>query len=345
MERPDEEVRKLQVTGKSTYIVSLPKKWVDKLKLKAGDKISITEQEDSSLVVVPPSLKKPEEAVEATVRVSPDDEPSSIYRKIVSLYLAGYGAIHVSATGDKLPTLQREMIKNLVRGKLIGTEIMVDSASEMTIQVLLKHPELSVKGALRRMSTLASTMHKDAMLALESFDKKLAESVINTDDEIDRFNIYLMRQLEAAVKNQSLLKEVGLSSSSGCLGYRLVTKSVERVGDHAARIAEKVKKLKKAPDKELLNKISLMSTFSNTLFEESISALFREDYDLAEKVIAEKESKIESLEDEVSLSALKERFSEDIVNLRLIAGSLRRIAGYSADIAEVVLNLTVEAEH
>jgi phosphate uptake regulator len=191
------------------------------------------------------------------------------------------------------------------------------------------------------MATIASSMHKDAISALQGFDKEQAESVIKTDDEVDRFNIYIMRQLGGAVRDPHLLREVGLDSPSGCLGYRLVTKSIERVGDHAARIAEKVKKLRRPPGSELVRKISGMSAFSNSLFEESVSALLGEDYEAAEKVIQEKESKIESLEDDVSQCALRERFSEDAVNLRLIAGSLRRIAGYSADIAEVALNLTV----
>jgi hypothetical protein len=49
-----------------------------------------------------------------------------------------------------------------------------------------------------------------------------------------------------------------------------------------------------------------MGRFSNSLFEESISALFNEDYELAEKVIREKESKIELLEDDISRRASEE---------------------------------------
>lgn len=341
MENTNEEVRKIQVTGKSTYIVSLPKKWATELKLKAGDKVLLRKQEDSSLVIFPPGLKKLEEPVEATVRVSGEDDPSSVYRRIVSLYLAGYNMIHVVAAEDKLPILQREAIKKFVREKLIGTEVVMDSMNEMTLQVLLKYPELSVKGIMRRMSVVASSMHKDAMSALKKLDKELAESVIRIDDEVDRFNMYLIRELKAATENPRLLKEVGLSSPGGCLGYRLVAKSVERVGDHAVRIAEKIKKLKKSVDKEVLEKISAMGTLANSLFEESISALLKEDYDSAEGVIRRKEENIESLEDEVIECILKKGFREDKVNLRLISESLRRIAGYSADIAEVVLNLAV----
>ena len=34
-----EESRKVQVTGKSTYIISLPKKWVDEVKLERGEQV------------------------------------------------------------------------------------------------------------------------------------------------------------------------------------------------------------------------------------------------------------------------------------------------------------------
>lgn len=335
-------MRKIQLTGKSTYIVSLPKRWVTELKLKAGDGVLLRRQKDSSLVIYPPSLRKPKEPVEVTVRVSPEEDPSSVYRRIVSLYLAGYNLIHIVAENEKLPTLQREAIKKFVREKLIGTEVVVDSMSEMTLQVLLKYPELSVKGAMRRMSALASSMHRDAISALEKFDGELAESVIKIDDEVDRFNLYLIRELTAVVENPELLKEIGLSSPSGCLGYRLITKSIERVGDHAVRIAEKIGKLKKPVDKGLLKKISTMSALSGSLFDKSISALFEENFDLAEEVLREKE-KIEPLENEVIEYIHRKEFGEDAINLRLISESLRRIAGYSADIAEVVLNLTVPA--
>jgi len=37
----DKEVRKLQLVGGSTYVLSLPKKWIDELNLKTGDPVSI----------------------------------------------------------------------------------------------------------------------------------------------------------------------------------------------------------------------------------------------------------------------------------------------------------------
>ena len=42
--------RKLQTTAGGTYIVTLPKEWVEKLRLKKGDLVS-TEMEEDSLVI------------------------------------------------------------------------------------------------------------------------------------------------------------------------------------------------------------------------------------------------------------------------------------------------------
>ena len=46
-----EETRKIQFTGKSSYIVSLPKKWVMDLGLKRGDQIRIARHGSSALQI------------------------------------------------------------------------------------------------------------------------------------------------------------------------------------------------------------------------------------------------------------------------------------------------------
>ena len=46
-------VRRVQLTGKSTLIVSLPKKWTKKNGLKKGDSLMIKETKDGSLRITP----------------------------------------------------------------------------------------------------------------------------------------------------------------------------------------------------------------------------------------------------------------------------------------------------
>ena len=62
-------------------------------------------------------------------------------------------------------------------------------------------------------------------------DRKMVQEVIAMDDEVDRFSLYTIRQLKAAVEDDNIIKEIGLKTRRDCLGYRLITKSVERTAD------------------------------------------------------------------------------------------------------------------
>lgn len=338
---PKEEVRRIQLTGKSTYIISLPKRWVMDMNLKAGSQLAISRQSDASLILTPKELVKPVKLGEASVMISQKDDPNTIVRKIIALYLAGYSLIAVKAKDERVTSLQRNVIKNLVRNKLVGVEVVSDSHNEMKLQVLLSYPELSVESALRRMCLIAISMHEDAMQALRSLDEKLAKDVIMLDDEVDRFGLYIIRQLKAAVQSERILKDIGLESPRDCLGYRVIVKFVERIADHAVKIAENALLLDAAIDDPILGRMSEMSSLAVSVFNDSIKSLYKGDYQLADSVI-DRARTITSIEGEVmKLIAAEKAETSKMLVVRMIVESVRRVAEYASDIAEVVLNLNV----
>ena len=77
------------------------------------------------------------------------------------------------------------------------------------------------------------------------------------------------------------------------------------------------------------------------MFESSMEALFKHDFNLAESVI-EKLGQVHKVEKEAVLCSQNAKV-EEIVNLRLLIESVRRTAEYASDISEVVLNLNVES--
>jgi phosphate uptake regulator len=337
------EMRRLQLTGGSTYIVSLPKKWVTKNQLKKGSLLLISEEEDGSLAVSSQTtLTTEKRSDEALIKVSSNDNPNAMVRKAVSAYLVGYNMIHIKVQDhQQMTSRQRNTVKEFARRLLVGTEIVTDTPTELILQVLLSYPELSIQSALRRMCIITSSMHKDALTALRDLDSQLARSVVATDDEVDRFNLYVVRQLKMAIQNPRIIKETGLKNARDCLGYRLVTKSVERAADHATSIAENVLLLKKPMDAEILKNLEEMSNMAVSLFETAIESLFRLDFDLAESVI-QKTKDVRFPMKEALLSS-KRIGTEEVANLRLVIESLRRTAEYASDIAEIVLNMTVES--
>ena len=336
------ETRKLQVTGGSTYVISLPKRWVTQNGLEKGNPLLVRQEEDGTLAILPPELGKMEKTEEALIRVSPEDSSEALIRKTVSVYLQGYSIIHIRAKDQKeILSTQRNVIKTFARNMLVGTEIVIDTSKNLKLQVLLSYPELSVPSALRRMSIITSSMHKDAITALANIDYQLAKDVRATDYEVNRFHLYIIRQLKMAIQNPGIITEIGLKKPKDCLGYRLITKMVERTADHATNIAKNVLLLKKRLSEEFLQAIQEMNKVAIFSFETAVESLFRRDFDLADSVIA-KANKIVSLEKKALLSS-KETDIEEASNIRLVIESVRRITEYSMDIAEIVLNMTVES--
>jgi len=336
-----EEVRKIQLTGKSTHIVSLPKKWVTMMGLRTGSQLVVTKHSDASLILTPRELVKPAYPKQAEVSVNSKEDLNTLARKIIALYLTGYSSIGIKTKGERITSPQRNFIKDLTKKKLFGTEIVSDSPKEMKLQVLLSYPELSVENALRRMCLIATSMHEDAMQALRNPKSGPAHDVIALDDEVDRFSLYIIRQLKAAVQSEKILGEIGFANQTECLGYRVIVKSVERIADHAVKIAEAVLSLNQEMDPYVVRKISEMSSFAKSVFEDSTKSLYKKEYFLADSVVARAE-RIAVFEGE-TMKAIAEKVKvAEMATIRMIMESIRRTAEYASDIGEVVLNLNVD---
>jgi phosphate uptake regulator len=335
----EKEVRKLQLVGGSTYVLSLPKKWVDDMHLKTGDPVSIVKNVNNSLSLLPPANLQYTSNTRSTAIIGQKDSIESIQRKIIAMYLAGYQIIEIHTKGGRIQLNQKQAIRDLVRTNMIGTEIVESTPESITIQILTSLPELSISDALKRMFLLTSAMHRQAIDALKEMDTELGEETIHLDDEVDRFSLYIMRNLTLAVEHERVLRDIGLQKPSDCISYRIVVKSVERIADHAVSIASRVKFLKSTLESSILQKITKLSEESLKVFEDSIAALNKRDYILADTVasdanrIAEKEKEFtDNLEESKKYSSVIKFVLEDI----------RRTAEYSSDIAEAVINETVQ---
>lgn len=339
------EIRKIQFTGRSTYILSLPKRWMSEMRLRAGDPVTIVREANNYLSIIPSAVRSPNTAEEANSIVLSTESTTTIKRKVISMYLAGYNIINLKAkTGRILPS-QRDAVREVVRRNLVGTEIISDASEKITVQVLLSLPELSINTAVRRMFLIASEMHRDAILSLAELNHELAEAVIKSDDEVDRFSLYILRNLVVAIQNERILHEIGLRKTSDCLSYRVTVKSIERVADHASGIADKCIAIKDRIDKDILHRIESMSRQSLALLTDSVEAFLRRDYSLADSIV-DKSNNMRLIENEV-LSYIDNNESPISgaisLNIRLILEDIRRTAEHAGDIAESAMNQTIRS--
>ena len=78
--------------------------------------------------------------------------------------------------------------------------------------------------------------------ALQNKDKNLAGDVLSRDDDIDRLNWLVARQYNIILQNVSLAGKMDttIGMASTCF---LISRIIERIGDHVVRIARYVPKI------------------------------------------------------------------------------------------------------
>lgn len=98
---------------------------------------------------------------------------------------------------------------------------------------LSREPQLRQATMIPRLAGMALQMLKDALDAFVHRDGAKARAVIPCDPEVDQLYQNLRRDLADSMHERPL-------SISRCLNLMVVAKSLERIADHAANIAEEV---------------------------------------------------------------------------------------------------------
>ncbi|RLF22459.1 MAG: hypothetical protein DRN15_05485 [Thermoprotei archaeon] len=329
-------LRRIQLTGGSTYIVSLPKEWIKSLGMNRGDYVVIQPQPDGSLRIVP-SKGRRRGPFEASMVIREDMTPSMVMRDFISRYLAGYDIIKVKFVPHALHL--RDVIKDVIQRKVVGMEVIEESADELVIQCLAKHSELPVRVALRRMANITQFMLDDLLKAIETGNRKTLEDIPLRDDSVDKFYIFILRQLKMVMSGLLAPSDIEAHDLRECLGLRLVIKSIERIADHIASSAQHLLAIKDIPN-TIRGSLLMLGKESKELYIRAIDSFFKGDAVSAHRV-ADEVTRIRDMEAKVVEDILGLVSAEEAIELRLSAESFRRIAEYSTDISEITINLAV----
>jgi phosphate transport system protein len=98
---------------------------------------------------------------------------------------------------------------------------------------LLRYPPLRPLIDIPVMAEIARRMLREALDAFVRKDAALAQKVLNTDDEVDAFKNQIFRELLTY-----MMADPGTIPRA--LALILISRNLERVGDHATNIAEEV---------------------------------------------------------------------------------------------------------
>jgi phosphate uptake regulator len=327
------------MTGGASFVVTLPKDWAEGQKIKKNDPVGLIVQPDGTLLV---TKKITEDPIQRVKEIDCSDiiEPAFLFRMLIGTYITGFNVIQIT-TKQRFPPFVRTVVRDFTQ-MTIGQEVVEETEKVIVIKDLLNPAEMPFDNTIKRMFVIVKIMHEDAIKALETHNRTLATDVINRDMDADRLNWLIARQTNMMMQNASLSRKMGLSPCLA-MNYYQLSRIIERVGDHAVRIAEHSLPIIDVDfDKKFMNAIRKSSAMSLEIFDRSIVSFFNADMKEAHRNI-ESLTALENICGDINNMVLKQD-SLVALNIAYISESIRRSGEYAGDISETVINLLVENE-
>ncbi|MCI4360736.1 MAG: phosphate uptake regulator PhoU, partial [Thermoplasmata archaeon] len=274
--------RRIQKTGGSTFIVSLPKSWVVNRGLHAGDVLLFTPRSDGSLTVYADEGPRVE-GVKRVVSVSNDMSENHLFRVLIAEYIAGAPLLEIRTNG-RMNARTRDVVRSFAQ-RMIGPEILEETADAVVLQDVIGANPLPIPSVIRRMHQMVHAMQVDAMAALRAQDAAIARDVVERDWEVDRLHWFVQKQVTTALRDARMLTSLGLTLPE-CSTYLLASRVLERIADHAVRIAETVNMLGKEKLPEgLLGELEGMHETAAAALSSALDALDSKDIAAANAVV------------------------------------------------------------
>lgn len=307
--------RRIQLTGGSTYIISLPSKWIRENRLEKGSELTIDDA-NGNLILSHGDREKTELVKQINVESKVDLE--NFQRVLTSAYISDFDSLVIKSS-QYIDHKLRETVKKFSR-LVMGVEIFEESSRTIVLQNVLDPASFPMSNAVRRMSLNVETMILDVIKGIEENDRRLLESVISRDDDVDRYELYVYR-----VVNKRK------AESDNSIFYLIFSRILERIADHAVNICKLW--LAASDNTEVSTKsISNYLNEASKLYNEAVEAYYARRFEPLNAIISRKPDfitmKHELIGEEKESSTLSS-ISEEIL----------RVALYSTDIAELAMDL------
>jgi phosphate uptake regulator len=318
--------RKVQLTGGSTYTVSLPKKWAGGQGIEAGSVVQLHALGDQLLIA--PTDRATES--NRVVMESRNRDSTDLARSVVAAYVTGCEEIRVEGIPDRE---QRRSIRDTVSG-LVGIEVYAESDEAISARTMLDVDDLSAEQMLVQMELITLSMHETAIEALLANDNETARQILRQDDEVDRLFRLICREFQRSLS--------AVSQSTHVVTFEQYTaaRQIERVADHAEKISEVTERAEAIPPEQLGEELEKLANQARRIVRRARYGLL--DGDTPEELgatIVDAETIVEEVE--TLDRELYESDYDEAYLLGTVLDSITRTAEYGVNIAEAGLQATM----
>ena len=200
-----------------------------------------------------------------------------------------------------------------------------------------------LKKRILSLGAMAEERVRMSLKAMEDRDSELAERIVGTDHEIDEAEMEIEEEcLKILALHQPVAVDLRFLSA-----VIKINNDLERIGDEAVNIAERVQIISKREKLDIPFDFSEMAEKTEEMLRTSLDAVVNLDLDLAVKVIVS-DDEVDAFEYEAydvikkAIETHPDRVGH-LINLLLISRHLERIADHAQNIAEEVVYM-IEGE-
>ena len=214
--------------SKGSYIVTMPKTWVERHNLKKGDTISI--EEGANKLVFHAGEKESKKEENSILIDTKDKKLARLKAEIVSAYLNNYSTIEIfsETLEDDAP-----IIKGVLRN-LSGMEIIEQTGKRIVAKDLIDVNSISIQNIIRRMDVITRSMIDDTILCIEG--KCNPKSVIHRDADVNRLYYLGFRVIKNAMEDPMLMSKLKTTAWRISSDRRILSR-IEEIADRQKRIS------------------------------------------------------------------------------------------------------------
>lgn len=338
------ESRKIQKVGAATLTISLPKAWVTQRNLRKGDQVFLVEDGDALKVLPGPAMEERRRQSEETI-IDADlcDEDGMLERVIVGSYVLGRQKVIIKSAARLRSEHLRE-IREATR-RLMGVGVIEETSSRVVLQCSLDPSNYPLDVLVKRLYNLGATMLEEAIEALVTGDRRLAEDAIHREDDADMMYWLILRLVLSAQLDEALVERLGMRSRLEIAGYRVIARDLETVADHCEEIARAALVLLDAEAEVSTGMSRLLREQAEAvteMFAKAIGGLLSRDLKQANEAIRMYGS-IETRGQDLAKQLLKDDDSLKVVlPFRQIIMGIESMAEYGRSIAVIAFNRYLE---
>ncbi len=200
-----------------------------------------------------------------------------------------------------------------------------------------------IKKQLLSLGAMVEEQVRRATQAVETHDAELAQQIIQSDYDIDEMEVEIE---EDCLKVLALHQPVAVDLRF-LIAVIKINNELERIGDQAVNIAERVDIIGKGEQLDFFFDYSAMGEKVQDMLKSSLDALVNMDYDLAYSVVV-RDDEVDQIKSD-AYDLIKNAMGDhpdklgELINLLLISRHLERLADHTTNIAEEVIYL-IEGE-